>query len=158
MQYSVFSLLSFILHWLLHVFIWFRSSCSLDSINFLFSSVCQIVASSANLQWSAIMLLNISLMKLLKRMCEITEPCGRPILVWNHTHVWSFTMQFASRWLRNAFIQFHMFSLTPLLDTFTISPSLHTLSYAFSKSINMAAVALTCWSHYQCPDWVIRAH
>ena len=85
MQYSVFSLLSFILHWLLHVFIWFRSSCSLDSINFLFSSVCQIVASSANLQWSAVMLLNISLMKMLKRMGEITDPCGRPILVWNHT-------------------------------------------------------------------------
>jgi len=42
--------------------------------------VCQIVASSANLQWSAVMLLNISLMKMLKRMGEITEPCGRPIL------------------------------------------------------------------------------
>jgi hypothetical protein len=27
----------------------------------------------------------ISLMKMLKRMGEITEPCGRPILVWNHT-------------------------------------------------------------------------
>jgi hypothetical protein len=36
--------------------------------------VCQIVASSANLQWSAVMLLNISLMKMLKRMGEITEP------------------------------------------------------------------------------------
>jgi hypothetical protein len=33
------------------------------------------------------MLLNISLMKMLKRMGEITEPCGRPILVWNHTPV-----------------------------------------------------------------------
>jgi hypothetical protein len=31
------------------------------------------------------LLLNISLMKMLKRMGEITEPCGRPILVWNHT-------------------------------------------------------------------------
>lgn len=138
MHYSVFSLLSFILHWLLHVFIWFRSSCSLDSINFLFSSVCQIVASSANLQWSAVMLLNISLMKMLKRIGEITYICGRPILVWNHTPVWSFTIHLASRWLRNAFIQFHMFRLTPLLDSFTMSPSLHTLSNAFSKSINMA--------------------
>jgi hypothetical protein len=103
-------------------------------------------------------------------MGEITEPCGRPILVWNHTgsrsnrpqtksapsqigpsqigpksnrpqvmgpiwlsfwgrfnlgadltHVWSFTMHLASRWLRNAFIQFHMFPLTPLLDSFTMS-------------------------------------
>ena len=140
MQYLVFSLLSFILHWLLHVFIWFRSSCTLDSINFLFSSVCQIVASFANLQWSAVMLLNISLMKMLKRMGEMTEPCGRPILVWNHTPVWSFTMHLASRCLRNAFIPFHMFPLSPLLDSFTMSPSLHMLSYAFSKSINMAAV------------------
>ena len=49
-------------------------------------------------------------------------------------------MHLTSRWLRNAFIQFHTFPLTPLLDSFTMSPSLHMLSYAFSKSINMAAV------------------
>jgi hypothetical protein len=50
-------------------------------------------------------------------MGEITEPCGRPILVWNHTPVWSFTIHLASRWLRNAFIQFHMFPLNSTSNT-----------------------------------------
>ena len=143
-QYSVFSIFMFILHFLVHLCIDYRSFCISASRDVGSFPVIQIFPSSANLILSDFVWENMSLMNTLNRIGEITDPFRCPIPVWNQFPVNLLTTQWASLWLRNVFIQVHNLPLTPTWANFTNKPSLHTLSKAFSRSMKTATV-LSFW-------------
>jgi hypothetical protein len=86
----------FILHFLVHLCIDYRSCCISASRDVGSFPVIQIVPSSANLILLDFVWENMSLMNTLNRIGEITDPCGCPVPVWNQFPVNLLTTQRAS--------------------------------------------------------------
>ena len=83
MHTSHFSILMFIHHFLVHSTIVSMSSVAFFLIQSRSCPLCHKVPSSANLQLFPLVPFIRSSMKRLNRVGDITEPCGRPILVSN---------------------------------------------------------------------------
>ena len=100
----------------------------------------QIVPSSDNLTHWQFIPSNISLMNRLNRSGARTEPCGYPMLFAKHVPFLPPIDINACLLVKKLLIHFHTLPVKPNFINLNIKPFLHTLLYAFSRSMESAAV------------------
>ena len=139
-QNSVLTMLSLSLHFLAHANISLKFSFKLSTNSCQSFPVIQIVPSSANLTFSPVTLIYQSAINRMNRRAAITDPWGSPSFELNVFPLNPPMFMYAVLPVRKSLIHFHIFPEIPISFSLNIKPSCHTLSYAFSISINNAAL------------------